>query len=98
MDWKQFLKPSWKKVIITLFLWLFILPVYGCYESISLVYPPSSPTCSWAPGFAINLPVLLTIGLLPPVTAISFLLETNFLINIIIAYLLSCTILHFWNK
>ena len=102
MNLKQFLKPTKKKIILTLILWLFVLPMYVCMMGPYLDVIGYTPhlECFWMLA-----PISLLIFLLPySWGSFSNILSTfSFLLiygvpNLIIAYKISCAIMHFWNK
>jgi hypothetical protein len=82
MNWKEFLKPDWRKIVLTVILMFIPLPMYvdtfcSCY----------SPPCQ-CPKKIMFYPLLLSLGIglltLP--------------IDLVISYLLSCLIVWIYDK
>jgi hypothetical protein len=97
MDWKEFLKPTWKKVILTIFLILF--GIFGSsFIPLSIELPGRSVPVSFVilfwPSFIFN-PCSRNEYMFPfcEIVGIGY-----FIAPVIYLYLLSCFIIWIYNK
>jgi len=92
MNWKEFLKPDWKKIILTL--GLFVL-----FSSISLVYGPICFEGCINFGFPYIFYSKIGVGFSNEVQ--EFTVHTNYysmFIDVVIWYLFSCLIFWIYDK
>ena len=90
MEWKEIFRPSWRKIIVTLFLFLFVMfflwiPLIGCSA-----YSSSSLVCSIFQNslYAIFFPVYI-------ISTINTFLLKSFLAIFFIS-ILNCLWVYFW--
>ena len=91
MNWKQFLKPDWKKIVI--FVVFFILMYIWAYNCGDI---RSSALCE-ARGFPLIYWNYHTISKMPPKTETN-LFYFELIVDLIIWYLLSCLIAWIYDK
>lgn len=88
MNWKEFLKPDFKKIIIfaiiIILLFLLSITIYRSYPSTGYPLPIQKVVSLGEPGR----PVMLT-------AEYDYI---NILINLVIWYLISCVIIFIYNK
>ena len=99
-DWKQFLKPNWFKVLLTIFIGVFM---FGFLFTVASFLSVSSATFESITKFLFAIflfPLILcslSIGP-PPTTSQSILCFISLILILVYWYLISCLILWLWNK